>query len=742
MTVARQGAGDERNPYSDTALDYRIAGWCGPLPLPYKDKFPPPTGTNKRTSPYPTTDQINEWRDGEPKNICVRLAGVDADHEIVGIDVDHYAKGNRQKNGFDQLQKLIATLGPLPDTWTATARTDGKSGIRFFRVPRNLRFRGQAAQDIEVIRKGHRYAVVWPSVHPEGGTYWWFPPGVEPATENKLAWDRQIPDARELPLLPDSWIDFLTSRIIASDELIEDESRADEIYDWATETFHGDDDTEPCAHMRQKLNLAITKVQNTSTFHDAIINAHWNILKLAFEGHHGWNVTINEFEQVWADEVIKRGGTTVRDLATLNAEIWRSRTNALRKIKPSSDQRKKINAAPIDPSCVRLEPTTEERVAMQALNEALNAGTEVDRFENEVLYELRKLEVRDEAKRRHNAKSHVPFTRTPMNLETLLAQPPNPTPMRIDKVMPDGGRVIFSAPYKAGKTTAVGNLIRSLVDGDLFLGTFAVNKPATRLVLIDNEMSQDMVRDELLRQGIKNVGAVADVICLRGQVATFDILNERCRSDWATYLRELGCDYLIFDCLRPVLDALGLDENHDAGRFLDAFDALLSESEINGDATIVHHMGHTSERSRGDSRIQDWPDAIWKIVRQKHDDDLSPRMFSATGRRDVEVTEGMLKYDAATRHLTYRSDVNRATAKKQNKLHDAIAEILRVLTENKQGLSQNKLIEEVRKRTAIGEPTIKLALKTGLDEGSLTTYEGDNKAKIYLIDPNWTNKND
>lgn len=735
MTVARQGAGDERNPYCDTALDYRNAGWGGPLPLPYKDKFPPPTGTNKRTSPYPTTDQIEEWRDGEPKNICVRLAGVDADHEIVGIDVDHYAKGNRQKNGFDQLQKLEDRLGPLPDTWTATARTDGKSGIRFFRVPRNLRFRGQAAQDIEVIRKGHRYAVVWPSVHPEGGTYWWFAPGVEPATENKLAWDRQIPDARELPLLPDSWIDFLTSRIIANDELIEDESRVDEIYDWATETFHGDDDTEPCAHMRQKLNLAITKVQNSSTFHDFIIDAHWNLLNLAFEGHHGWNVAINEYEQVWADEVIKRGGTTVRDLGTLNAEIWRSRTNALRKIKPRSDQRKKIDAVPIDPSCVRLEPTTEEREAMQALNEALNAGTEADRFENEVLYELRKIEIREEAKRRHSAKSHVPFSDKPQNLTELLKEPSNPTPMRIENLAPDGGLVLFAAPSKAGKTTAVGNLIRSLVDGDPFLDKFAINKPATRLVLIDNELPKHMVQDWLSKQRIINTDAVADVIRLRGQCSTFDILNDRVRSEWATRLRELECDYLILDCLSPIFEALGLDENHDAGKFINAFRELLFEAGMAGDSTIIHHMGHSNERARGDSKLLAEPDALWKYVLDKPDDPQSPRYFSAFGR-DVDVSQGLVEYNPATRRLKYR-DVSRTQARKQDKLQSAVSEILRILKEDKSnggiGISQKKLIEQVKTATGIGEPTIKLALKMGVDEGQLVVFDGDNSSKIYTI---------
>jgi hypothetical protein len=58
---------------------------------------------------------------------------------------------------------------------------------------------------------------------------------------------------------------------------------------------------------------------------------------------------------------------------------------------------------------------------------------------------------------------------------------------------------------------------------------------------------------------------------------------------------------------------------------------------------VVHHMGHAAERSRGDSRLLDWPDALWKIVRDKDDEDdtgmddpQGSRYFSAYGR-DVDV---------------------------------------------------------------------------------------------------------
>lgn len=365
-------------------------------------------------------------------------------------------------------------------------------------------------------------------------------------------------------------------------------------------------------------------------------------------------------------------------------------------------------------------------------NRDYGAHHEEGDFEDEVAREVRKLEVRAEARSRFDGSSRAPFSRTVTSLSSFLAQPSNPTPMRIEKLMPDGGRVVFSAPYKAGKTTTVGNLIRSLVDGDRFLDVFEVKKRAQRLVLIDNELSADMVRDWIRDQGIRNTDAVADVICLRGEVSMFDILNKERRGEWAKWLRDLGCDYLIFDCLRPVLDALGLDENHDAGRFLTAFDELLAEAGTGGDATIVHHMGHSGERSRGDSRIQDWPDAIWKIVRQDPNDETSQRYFSATGR-DVEVSEGQLIYDKATRHLTY-SDTNRSESKQQIKASAAHGQILLLLRQaGKDGLSAKSIEDQAIKVPNVTRQAVRSALEQGEKSGELAAWKGNRNANMYAL---------
>jgi len=136
-------------------------------------------------------------------------------------------------------------------------------------------------------------------------------------------------------------------------------------------------------------------------------------------------------------------------------------------------------------------------------------------------------------------------------------------------------------------------------------------------VLIDNELDERMLRRWLREQGIKNTHRV-HVLSLRGRVGSFSSLDDQVRARFASMIREVQGAVVLFDCLRPVVDALGLSGDKDAGRFLIAFDALLAEAGAS-EAVIAHHMGHTGERSRGDTRVRDWPDTEWQLIREATD---------------------------------------------------------------------------------------------------------------------------
>ena len=189
--------------------------------------------------------------------------------------------------------------------------------------------------------------------------------------------------------------------------------------------------------------------------------------------------------------------------------------------------------------------------------------------EEAIAYRMTRLRVDREARRRLDAEERPPAEPPPVrSLDALLDEPDTTAKYFVDQIAPAGGRVMLSAQYKAGKTTLVGNLLRSLADREPFLERFAIPQPPRRIALIDTELDDHTLRRWLRDQNITNRAAVVDVVGLRGRVAALNLVDDRTRAYWATRLAELECDYLILDCLRPVLDALGLDEHRDAGQSL------------------------------------------------------------------------------------------------------------------------------------------------------------------------------
>lgn len=210
-------------PYGEYAAKYRSQEWNNPIPLPPKKKVPPPEGYTGHNAEDVEWHDIHEWEASKAKcNIGLRLNHVKfgfipdweylhgKEFDIIGIDVDdHDDDPNDVKRGFAQLVSLEKDLGVLPDTWTSSARINGKAGIRFYLAPTGLMWRGDCGKsgpDIDVICWFYRYAVVFPSYHPTGGQYRWYRPGFDP---NGVDACDDIPWAHELAELPSAWVDFL-----------------------------------------------------------------------------------------------------------------------------------------------------------------------------------------------------------------------------------------------------------------------------------------------------------------------------------------------------------------------------------------------------------------------------------------------------------------------------------------------------------------------------------------------------
>lgn len=339
-----------------------------------------------------------------------------------------------------------------------------------------------------------------------------------------------------------------------------------------------------------------------------------------------------------------------------------------------------------------------------------------------VAAELDRLRVRDAAWRAFQVEQHppavLPVIRT---LRDRLKDPPPDMVWRIDGWQPAGTRVMLAAQFKAGKTTLSGNLCRCLVDGDWWLDTAAVTRVnGGHVSLIDFEMGERQIDGWLSDQGIINDDRII-VIPLRGVGTAFNIIDETTRHRWAEQLA--GTEYLILDCLRPILDALGLDEHKDGGRFLTAFDALCTEAEIQ-DSLIVHHMGHTGERSRGDSRFRDWPDVEWRLVRE-NDEPNGSRYISAYGR-DVDIPETQLAYNPETRHLRTAGG-NRSNAAARRALDD----ILDYLEKSEEPLSKRNIASIMATETEHTQRAVRAGVGIGIHAG-LITLEITSRSKHLL----------
>lgn len=184
--------------YANAVDDYWRQGWRGVLPLRRGRKIAPPTGFTGKAGAEPSYPDVMSWAELYPDgNLCLRMPA-----DVIGIDVDAYGA----KTGADALAEAEQRWGALPATVLTTSREDGVSGIRLYRIPagvelaEGIEFPELGVGDIEIVQRHHRYALAWPSIHPEGRGYWW---------RNSDGQIVGIPAVDELPELPAAWLEAL-----------------------------------------------------------------------------------------------------------------------------------------------------------------------------------------------------------------------------------------------------------------------------------------------------------------------------------------------------------------------------------------------------------------------------------------------------------------------------------------------------------------------------------------------------
>lgn len=303
-------------PYGETAWSYWAAGWRGVLPLPPGAKTPPPAGYTGWAGVEPSGADVQAWIDEGrgAGNIALRLPG-----GAYGLDVDNYDG----KQGGVALAAAVGRLGDLPDTWKITSRDDGLSGIRLFRaaLPIGRRWRDEPAGHgvgIESIHFGHRYAVTWPSVHPDTGRkYVIFGP-------DGVAVDGEVPRLDALPALPAVWVEALSEP---------GEIRTGEMagHDETLETVGGWRDGEPCERVRDAYGRALAGLRaaaDGSALHPVSVAGVHELVNLGHEGHAGVRRALAEHYAAHVE--VRAARTGVR--ADAEREWWREVRGAIGKL--------------------------------------------------------------------------------------------------------------------------------------------------------------------------------------------------------------------------------------------------------------------------------------------------------------------------------------------------------------------------------------------------------------------------
>ena len=195
------------HPYRHAHQQYAEAGWEGVLPLPAGRKKTPPSGFTGYTGGFPEPERRAVWARRPRQNIALRLPA-----RVVGLDVDSYKPGT-----IDRLRRVEAQAGERPATWRTSRRPDldhpvvqERSGIYLYRLPDGSPEPDATAlcEGVELIRFGHRYALVWPSRIDAGGdepagVYGWWGPGGD--------YTEQVPSPGLLPVLPAEWLNTTVS---------------------------------------------------------------------------------------------------------------------------------------------------------------------------------------------------------------------------------------------------------------------------------------------------------------------------------------------------------------------------------------------------------------------------------------------------------------------------------------------------------------------------------------------------
>jgi len=274
---------------------YRSAGWSGVLPLPARQKHPPPVGFTGWLGKWPTDIQIEVWRTSRANgNLLVR-----AEPGMLGFDVDAYD----DKTGGRTLKEGESRWGPRPPTYRNSSKPDDPvSGHLIYRVPEDfrsvgvLKFPESEIGDVEMVQRHHRFFVCWPSVHPKTGSlYRWYGPDGEILPEG------EVPSPEDAPELPQAWLDGLRMTLANRRRTTPQGQKPDEeelpVYD----VLRALTDGRPTPKVSARMTEALYDVRSGQSRHDTMRDHVMGLLRYGTNGEPGVQFVMRELRAAFVE---------------------------------------------------------------------------------------------------------------------------------------------------------------------------------------------------------------------------------------------------------------------------------------------------------------------------------------------------------------------------------------------------------------------------------------------------------
>jgi hypothetical protein len=307
-------------------------------------------------------------------------------------------------------------------------------------------------------------------------------------------------------------------------------------------------------------------------------------------------------------------------------------------------------------------------------------------------------------------------------LAEILARPVT-TKWRIDGLLPSGGRMLLSAQRKTGKTTATGNLHRSLLTGEPFLDRFDVVKLDGRIVALNYEMTS-----EQYAAWMDAIGVPPDrlyVVNLRGRRNL--LADQEGRDELAEMIRTHEGEVLTVDPFGRAFTGKSQNDSAEVTPWLLRLDDLAEHAGV-AELVLTAHAGWEGERTRGSSALEDWPDAILTMTR---DLETNERLIKAEGR-DVDLEEDQLDYHDASRRLTLTGAGNRRQVRAGVQLETLVGYVVEIV-KAQPGLNTTELTVELRKRGAhMQREHPGQAARLAVERGLIRREKGPKNARVHF----------